>query len=252
MKQRCASSTGACRRLSAARRIEYVAELKLDGLSMAAHYRDGKFHQAITRGDGRVGEDVTENARTIRSLPLRTKSDLPAFEVRGEAIMTRKVVRALNAKQRAAASAAIRQSPQRRRRRIARAGAERHGIARAGIFRLFLLVDGQFHYDSHWESLEALAKMGFKVNPRRKKCAGLDDVLEFYREWEAKRETLPYEIDGVVLKVDSIRQQQALGWTAKAPRWAIAFKFAAQQAETVIEDIEVQVGRTGALTPVAH
>ena len=119
-------------------------------------------------------------------------------------------------------------------------------------FAYFLLVDGRFYYESHWESLDALAKMGFKVNPRRKKCAGLAELLEFCREWEGKRESLPYEIDGVVVKVDSVRQQQALGWTAKAPRWAIAFKFPAQQRSTTIENIEVQVGRTGTLTPVAH
>jgi len=237
--------------LPAGEAYQYVAELKLDGLSMAAHYRDGTFHQAVTRGDGRVGEDVTENARTIRSLPLRTKSNLPAFEVRGEAIMTRKVFERINAKQEQE------HLPPFANPRNAAAGALRAlepsvtASRELEYFAYFLLVDGQFHYDSHWESLEALAKMGFKVNSHRKKCAGLDDVLEFYREWEGKRETLPYEIDGIVLKVDSIRQQQILGWTAKAPRWAIAFKFAAQQAETVIEDIEVYVGRTGALTPVA-
>jgi DNA ligase (NAD+) len=230
---------------------EYVAELKLDGLSMAAHYRDSQFQQAITRGDGRVGEDVTENARTIRSLPLRVKSNLPAFEVRGEAIMTRKVFERINAKQEQ------QQLPPFANPRNAAAGALRAldpsltASRELEYFAYFLFVEGQPHYDSHWESLEALAKMGFKVNPRRKKCADLNDVLEFYREWEVKRETLPYEIDGVVLKVDSVRQQAALGWTAKAPRWAIAFKFAAHQAETAIEDIQVQVGRTGALTPVA-
>jgi DNA ligase (NAD+) len=123
---------------------------------------------------------------------------------------------------------------------------------RLEYFAYFLLVDGRFRFESHWESLDALAHMGFKVNPRRKKCSGLDDLLEFCREWESQRESLPYEIDGVVVKVDSIRQQQALGWTAKAPRWAIAFKFPAQQRPTTIENIEVQVGRTGTLTPVAH
>ncbi len=208
-------------------------------------------HQAVTRGDGRVGEDVTENARTIRSLPLRVKSELPAFEVRGEAIMTRKVFDRINTKQEQE------KLPPFANPRNAAAGALRAlepsvtASRELEYFTYFLLVDGRFHYDSHWESLEALAKMGFKVNSHRKICAGLDEVLEFYRQWEAKRETLPYEIDGVVLKIDSVRQQQILGWTAKAPRWAIAFKFAAQQAETVIEDIEVQVGRTGALTPVA-
>jgi DNA ligase (NAD+) len=231
---------------------EYVAELKLDGLSMAAHYRDGRMQQAVTRGDGLVGEDVTENARTIRSLPLKTKSDLAAFEARGEAIMPRKSFDKLNAERER------QQLPLFANPRNAAAGALRAlepsvtASRQLEYFAYFLLVDGRFYYDSHWESLEALAKLGFKVNPRRQKCPGLDELIEFYREWESKRESLPYEIDGVVVKVDSVRQQQALGWTAKAPRWAIAFKFPAQQEQTTIENIEVQVGRTGALTPVAH
>jgi DNA ligase (NAD+) len=232
--------------------FEYVAELKLDGLSMAAYYRDGRMQQAVTRGDGLVGEDVTENARTIRSMPLRIKSDLAAFEARGETIMPRKSFEKLNAdreKQQLAPFA----NP-----RNAAAGALRAlepsvtASRQLEYFAYFLLVDGRFYYDSHWESLDALAKMGLKVNSRRKKCRGLDELLEFCREWEGKRESLPYEIDGVVVKVDSVRQQQALGWTAKAPRWAIAFKFPAQQRSTTIANIEVQVGRTGTLTPVAH
>ena len=232
--------------------FEYVAELKLDGLSMAAHYRDGRMHQSITRGDGLVGEDVTENARTIRSMPLKVKSDLAAFEARGETIMPRRSFEKLNAereKQQLAPFA----NP-----RNAAAGALRAlepsvtASRQLEYFAYFLLVDGRFYYESHWESLDALAKMGFKVNPRRKKCAGLDELLKFCEEWQSKRESLPYEIDGVVVKVDSVRQQQALGWTAKAPRWAIAFKFPAQQRSTTIENIEVQVGRTGTLTPVAH
>ena len=232
--------------------FEYVAELKLDGLSMAAHYRDGRMHQSITRGDGLVGEDVTENARTIRSMPLKVKSDLAAFEARGETIMPRRSFEKLNAereKQQLAPFA----NP-----RNAAAGALRAlepsvtASRQLEYFAYFLLVDGRFYYESHWESLDALAKMGFKVNPRRKKCADLDELLKFCEEWQSKRESLPYEIDGVVVKVDSVRQQQALGWTAKAPRWAIAFKFPAQQRSTTIENIEVQVGRTGTLTPVAH
>ena len=230
---------------------EYVAELKLDGLSMAAHYQDGRLRQAVTRGDGRVGEDVSENARTIRTLPLRIKPELAKFEVRGEAIMTRKAFEKLNAKQQEQ-QLALFANP-----RNAAAGALRAldpGVTASRqleYFAYFLLVDGQFHYQTHWESLAALKSMGFKVNPHLKKCAGLDELLEFYRNWEPKRETLPYEIDGIVVKVDSVRQQQELGWTAKAPRWAIAFKFAAQQQKTVVEDIKVYVGRTGALTPVA-
>ncbi len=231
---------------------EYVAELKLDGLSMAVHYDHGKMLRAITRGDGQTGEDVTENARTIRSLPLRVKSDLPAFEVRGEALLPLPAFERLNARQ------LERDLPPFANPRNAAAGSLRAldpsltASRQLEYSAYFLLVDGKFHYDSHWQSLEELSRMGFKVNTHRKKCAGLDDVLEFYKNWESKRESLNYEIDGIVIKVDSVRQQERLGWTAKAPRWAIAFKFPAHQEQTVIENIEVQVGRTGTLTPVAH
>ncbi len=231
---------------------EYVAELKLDGLSMAVHYENGRMVRAITRGDGQVGEDVTENARTIRTVPLRVKSELPAFEVRGEALMTLQAFERLNARQLEQGLPAL-ANP----RNVA-AGSLRAlepsltASRKLDYSAYFLLVDGQFLRDSHWESLEELSAMGFKVNSHRKKCAGLDDVLEFYRNWESKRASLAYEIDGVVVKVDSVRQQRLLGWTAKAPRWAIAFKFPAHQEQTVVENIEVQVGRTGTLTPVAH
>jgi DNA ligase (NAD+) len=232
--------------------FEYVVELKLDGLSMAAHYQDGLFRQAITRGDGQVGEDVTENARTIRSLPLRTKSDLRTFEVRGETIMTRRAFQRMN-EERERQQLSLFANP-----RNAAAGALRAlepavtASRQLEYFTYFLLVNGQPYHDSHWKSLEVLKGAGFKVNPHARKCPHLDELFDFYQAWEGKRETLPYEIDGVVVKVDSIRQQQALGWTAKAPRWAIAFKFPAQQAQTVVDNIGVQVGRTGALTPVAH
>jgi DNA ligase (NAD+) len=231
---------------------EYVAELKLDGLSMAVHYEHDKMVRAITRGDGQVGEDVTENARTIRSLPLRVKSKLPAFEVRGETLFTLQAFERLNARQ------LQNDLPAFANPRNAAAGSLRAldpsltASRQLEYSAYFFLVDGKVHYDSHWESLEELARLGFKVNSHRKKCAGLDDVLEFYKHWESKRDSLAYEIDGVVIKVDSIRQQTQLGWTAKAPRWAIAFKFPAHQEQTVIENIGVQVGRTGALTPVAH
>ncbi len=231
---------------------EYVAELKLDGLSLAVRYRDGAFEQALTRGDGLTGEDVTENARTIRSLPLRVKIDLAAFEARGEVVMTKHAFERVNRE--------CDENGQRRfaNPRNAAAGALRNldprvtASRRLEYFAYFLLVEGDFYYPTHWDSLEALAKMGFKVNPYRKKCRGLDELLAFCKEWEEKRDSLPYEIDGVVAKVDDVAQQKALGWTAKAPRWAIAFKFPARQAETVVENIGVQVGRTGALTPVAH
>jgi len=235
--------------------FEYVAELKMDGLSMAAHYRDSRFHRAITRGDGRVGEDVTENARTIRSLPLRVKKHPapgPAFEVRGEVIMPEKSFERLNASRDSEGLSRF-ANP-----RNAAAGALRNLDPRVTARReldfipYFLLVDGTFPVDSQWESLETLKQLGFKVNPHRRKCTDLDDLLRFIKHWEEKREELPYEIDGIVVKVDSVKQQRELGFTAKAPRWAIAFKYAARQAATTLENIEVQVGRTGALTPVAH
>jgi DNA ligase (NAD+) len=234
---------------------EYVAELKLDGLSMAAHYGNGRFWQALTRGDGRIGEDVTENARTIRSLPLRIQERsgiAEPFEVRGEVVMQRRSFERLN-EEREVAGLTPFANP-----RNAAAGALRAldpsvtAARRLDFFAYFLMRDGRPMLDSHWQSLETLVGAGFKVNPHRKKCSGLEQLLKFIQDWETERETLPYETDGVVAKIDSVRQQEKLGWTSKAPRWAIAFKYAARQASTVLEHIEVQVGRTGALTPVAH
>lgn len=230
----------------------YTAELKLDGLSMAAHYRDGVFVQGITRGDGAVGEDVTENARTIRSLPLRVKTDLPAFEVRGETVMNRNAFERLNT--------------ERYERGLTRFANPRNAAAgslrvlepsvtasrRLDFYAYYLIANGQPPVDSHWELLEELVRLGFRVNQHRRRCANIEEVLEFCREWEAKRDDLSYEIDGVVVKVDSAAEQRRLAYTARAPRWAIAYKYPARQAVTAVVDIGVQVGRTGALTPVAH
>lgn len=239
--------------------FRYVAELKMDGLSMAARYRDGVFRQAVTRGDGSVGEDVTENARTIRSLPLRVEPDgrpdeVPEeFEARGEVVMGHQAFERLNTEREDSGLPAF-ANP-----RNAAAGALRvlePGITasrRLDFYSYFLLSgEGRTIFDSHWESLEWLSAHGFKVNPKRRLCADIDEALAFCREWDIHRETLPYEIDGVVLKVDSVAQQVELGYTARAPRWAIAFKYAARQAETKVLDITIQVGRTGALTPVAQ
>lgn len=244
------------RALLKSEKYAYVAELKLDGLSMAAHYGHSRFEQAITRGDGRIGEDVTENARTIRPLPLRIRKSPTvansAFEVRGEVVMQRRSFERLN-EERVSANLPPFANP-----RNAAAGALRAldpsvtAARQLDYFTYFLLQNGRPVLDSHWASLDALANAGFKVNAYRRKCANLDELLAFIHEWEPKRDTLPYEIDGVVAKIDSIEQQESLGWTAKAPRWAIAFKYAARQAVTVLENIEVQVGRTGTLTPVAH
>lgn len=226
----------------------YVTELKLDGLSMAAHYQDGQFAQAVTRGDGLIGEDVTANARTIRSLPLSVPQK-GALEVRGEAMMNRRGFERLNLEREEQGL------PRFANPRNAAAGGLRAldpavTAARRLDFYAYLLLSGA--KETHWENLEELDRLGFKVNPHRRRCHNAEEVLAFCAEWENKRETLPYEIDGVVVKVDSFARQQQLGWTSKAPRWAIAYKYAARQASTVVENIEVQVGRTGALTPVAH
>lgn len=230
----------------------YVAELKLDGLSMAAHYGDGLLVRAVTRGDGRVGEDVTENARTIRSLPLRLHDGGGRLEARGEVIMTREAFARLNQEREA------QQLPRYVNPRNSAAGSLRildpavTARRQLDFYAYFLLRDGRPMLESHWQSLDRLAELGFKVNPHRALCATLDALREFIAVWEEKRDSLPYEIDGVVVKVDTIRQWDQLGFTAKAPRWAIAYKYAARSAETVVENIEVQVGRTGTLTPVAR
>jgi DNA ligase (NAD+) len=242
---------GRVRELLAGAVFRYVAELKMDGLSMAAHYRGGRFLQAVTRGDGTVGEDVTENARTIRSLPLSVETSLDDLETRGETVMSRRAFERLNmerdqkglsrfANPRNAAAGSLRVlEPQITASR------------RLEYYTYFLLSGGRPAMESHWDSLDELVRLGFKVNPHRRLCYSVEDVLAYCAEWEARREQLPYEIDGVVVKVDSVEQQRLLGFTAKAPRWAIAYKYPARQAKTVVRGIEVQVGRTGALTPVA-
>ena len=241
------------RALLAEEQFAYVAELKMDGLSLAVHYRDGRMSQAVTRGDGVIGEEVTENAKTIRSIPLRLKSDQQLnCEVRGEVVLTQKSFEKANVEREAAGLARF-ANP-----RNAAAGSLRvldpsiTAARQLDYFTYFLFANGAPMVASQWESLEKLHALGFKVNPRRKLCPDIESLVEFCNEWEQKRDSLPYEIDGVVAKVDSVEQQTRLGWTAKAPRWAIAYKFAARQEQTVVEDIGVQVGRTGALTPVAH
>jgi DNA ligase (NAD+) len=231
-------------------RVDYVAELKLDGLSLAIHYADGLLARAITRGDGAVGEEVTENARTIRSAPLRL--DPPdTVEVRGEVILTRAEFERAN-RDRQEQNLPAFANP-----RNAAAGSLRvlepwiTARRRLDFYAYLLLSGGSPAEPFHWNVLERLAALGFKVNPHRRLCRGLGEVLDFIRHWEPRRQELPYEIDGVVVKVNDVAWQQRLGWTAKAPRWAIAYKYAAEQAATTVRDIEVQVGRTGALTPVA-
>jgi DNA ligase (NAD+) len=234
--------------------VDYVGELKLDGISMAVHFAGGRMIRALTRGDGLTGEEITENARTIRSLPLTMakSSKLPGeFEVRGEVVMNRKSFERLNA-QRLKDELPTFANP-----RNAAAGSLRMldpkvtASRRLDFFAYNLLSGGEAYLEFQWETLETLAKLGFKVNPHRQRLQGIDAAIGYGNEWLEKREGLPYEIDGLVLKVNSRELQRQLGATSKAPRWAIAYKLAAQQAETVVEDIDVQVGRTGAITPRA-
>jgi DNA ligase (NAD+) len=246
------------REISGRSKVEYVGELKLDGLSMALTYEDGVLTHGVTRGDGVEGEDVTANARTIRSVPLRIDpkrseviGDPRRFEVRGEVIMPRKAFEQTNAQREAAGEARF-ANP-----RNAAAGSMRQLDSRIvaqrklDMFLYYLLVENREPLRQHWQNLEALAKMGFKVNPNRRLCKSFEELMACIQEWESKRDGLEYEIDGIVVKVNDIRLWEELGTTAKSPRWAIAYKYAARQATTRVMDIRAQVGRTGTLTPVA-
>lgn len=246
------------RELSGRSQVEYVGELKLDGLSMSLIYEDGSLLRGVTRGDGQIGEDVTANVRTIRSLPLgvdRKKlaawRDPKRFEVRGEVIMPIKNFEKLNAQREAAGE------PRFANPRNSAAGSMRQLDSRIvaqrqlDIFIYYALVNGRVPMRHHWETLESLVRVGFKVNPHRRLCRSFDELLTYINEWEAKRDSLAYEIDGIVIKVNDTHLWDELGYTAKSPRWAVAYKYAARQATTVVKDIRAQVGRTGTLTPVA-
>ena len=243
------------RELSGLEVVDYVGELKLDGISMSVEFSEGRMTRALTRGDGVTGEDITENARTIRSLPLVVDPSShfpPRFEVRGEIVMNRRAFDKLN-KERLRDNQPTFANP-----RNAAAGSLRvldpkiTASRRLDFFAYMLPTEGASAFQSHWDTLEALAELGFKINPHRARLHGIDEASAFLDQWRQKRDTLPYEIDGLVVKVDSPARQLSLGATARAPRWAIACKFAAEQATTTVEDIDVQVGRTGAVTPRAR
>ena len=249
--------------LSETETVEYVCEFKLDGLSMALHYEPfdhgaARLRRGLTRGDGSVGEDVTSNVRTIRSVPLAVNaaalelSGLPrTFEVRGEVVMPQAAFQKMNAERERAG-----QSPAANPRNAA-AGTIRTvepGIVaqrRLDFYAYFLLSEGETLLPRQSDSLDALKQAGFRTNPNTRTVASIDDVLAFIAEAETRRDTLGYEIDGIVIKVNSTAQQQRLGFTGKAPRWAIAYKFPARGAVTKLEGVRFQVGRTGKLTPVA-
>jgi DNA ligase (NAD+) len=237
---------------------EYIAEHKFDGLSISLQYEGGVLVRGVTRGDGSTGEDVTPNVKTIRSIPLTVdaatmkKLNLAkSFEVRGEIMMTRKSFEALN-RQQEEAGGKVFVNP-----RNAAAGAVRvldpaiTRQRRLDFFAYYLYLDGKVPFAKHSDSLKALKQMRFRASDDWKLCEGIDEVISYCEAWDAKREKLPYQIDGVVIKLNSTALQNELGFTAKAPRWAIAYKYPARQERTVVNDVIVQVGRTGTLTPVA-
>ncbi|HYN85978.1 MAG TPA: NAD-dependent DNA ligase LigA [Pyrinomonadaceae bacterium] len=242
-----------CRKLADGRAVDYVAELKIDGLSIALHYSGGLLARGVTRGDGRVGEDVTQNVRTIRSVPLRLKDGAGEgdVEVRGEAYLSRREFERINVEREEA------NEPRFANPRNAAAGTIRQldpkvvAGRRLDMFAYDALRGERKAFATHWDSLEWMARAGFHVNPHRRLCRDIEQVIAFCNEMEAERDRLEYEIDGVVVKVNSTALQEEFGATSKAPRWAAAYKYPARQATTQIEEVVVQVGRTGALTPVA-
>ena len=231
------------------KKIDYVSELKIDGLGISITYRDGKYYQAVSRGDGFRGDDVTPNVKTIRSLPL-TINDPLEIEVRGEIYLPYKSFEKINqerekkgeplfANPRNAASGSLRLLDPKE------VASRQLDIVLYSIF-----IEGKERV-SQWENLKTLKDLEFKTNPFSRHCTSLNEAISYYKEWHEQRDTLDYDVDGVVIKVNSTEQQRLLGSTAKFPRWSISYKFPARQATTKIKKIIIQVGRTGALTPVA-
>lgn len=245
--------TERCERLAEGRKLEYVAELKIDGLSVSLHYENGFLAVGATRGDGTMGDDVTPNAKTIKWIPLKLKSHSEGHaEVRGEVFLSRSRFKEINAElemqgektfanPRNCASGTLRMLDS------AVVASRRLDMFPYDVFKVT-----QKMFQTHWENFEWLERNGFHVNPHRALCANFEELCAFITEMEPRRDELDYEIDGVVVKVNSTALQQEFGATSKAPRWAIAYKYPARQATTKLLGISVQVGRTGALTPVAN
>ncbi|MCS0790064.1 NAD-dependent DNA ligase LigA [Cytobacillus firmus] len=237
-------------RQGAGENVSYVCELKIDGLAVSLRYEDGLFILGATRGDGSIGENITANLKTIRSIPLRLKESV-TMEVRGEAYMPRRSFEKLNkakeengeepfANPRNAAAGSLRQLDP-------RLAAKRN----LDIFVYGIANVGDTGVVSHSEGLDYLDRLGFKTNKERKRCESIEEVIEYVQGWTDKRPNLSYDIDGIVIKVDSLESQEQLGTTAKSPRWAIAYKFPAEEVVTTLRDIELSVGRTGVVTPTA-
>lgn len=231
-------------------KVAYVCELKIDGLAVSLTYEEGQFVLGATRGDGTTGEDITQNLRTIRSIPL-TLNELVSVEVRGEAYMPKKSFLSLNA-YREEKSEALFANP-----RNAAAGSLRQldpKIAASRNLDIFLYALGEGYpetIEAHSEGLKWMQTIGLRTNPEWERCESVEAVMAFIEKWTERRSDLPYEIDGIVIKLDNLNQQEELGFTAKSPRWAIAYKFPAEEVVTTLEEIELNVGRTGVVTPTA-
>ncbi|MEZ0479714.1 NAD-dependent DNA ligase LigA [Planococcus sp. SSTMD024] len=231
--------------------VEYVCELKIDGLAVSLHYENGKFVRGLTRGDGRVGEDITVNLRTVRSIPLKLKEPV-SIEVRGEVFMPKKSFHALN-EQREERGEELFANP-----RNAAAGSLRQLDSKIAakrnldVFIYGIGGDGEtYGLNDHDESLRYLTNLGFKTNSERKVCRSVEEVLAYIEQWTDERNRLSYEIDGIVIKVNRFLHQQDLGFTAKSPKWATAYKFPAEEVMTTVRNIELSIGRTGVVTPTA-
>ncbi len=250
--RRASEGLGLANDLFGAGELEYVCELKFDGLSIGLTYVNGELQKAVTRGDGVQGDDVTTNARTIRSIPLKLKGNFPKeFEIRGEIFLPRKVFDDIN-KEREEIGEAPLANP-----RNAASGTMKmqdSGVVAKRKLDCFLyaLFGDDLPFPGHLESLQAAATWGFRISKHSKLCKGISEVKKFIDHWDKERFKLPFDIDGIVIKINSYKQQLQLGFTAKSPRWAIAYKFKAEQVSTELQSITYQVGRTGAITPVAN
>ena len=245
--------------LSGRKDVDYVCELKLDGMSLALIYEDGKLVRGITRGDGSVGEDVTLNVRTVRSVPLSIpkdklkKAEMPLdFEVRGELLMPTASFKKINEERERDGLPTFANPRNFTAGTVRQLDSNITAARRLDYFPYILLHNGRTYFDHHSKTLAALEAAGFKVNPNHRLVRSMDEVWAFIQQWEKKRDSLPYEIDGIVVKLDRISLQDELGFTGKAPRWAIAYKYAARAGITKLENVRWQVGRTGKLTPVAE
>lgn len=233
--------------------FQYVCELKFDGLSISLTYEDSKLVRAVTRGDGSKGDDVTTNIKTIRNVPhqLKNKAVPPLFEIRGEIFMHRAAFDRLN-KEREELGEVQYANPRNFAAGTVKMQDSKEVAKRPLDCFLYSLNTDKNYFKTHWESLENLKEWGFNVCEHTKLSSSMDEVLAFVKYWEEARFKLSYEIDGIVIKVNSYAQQQELGFTAKSPRWAISYKYKAQEVETILEKVTYQVGRTGAVTPVAN